>query len=178
MSYPFATLGPVVVADTGLIDAFRISLRPVDPAATGLYFATCDSGGRAALRFWQRATAVGVGVASPQGFAETLASERATRLCIALGITGPVHVLCGGPDASTGAIDAARWDLEDGAVQHALVVRCDDADLASCVLVAALLLDTGGLPETGLSAGALRDPIHELCRRAASTPALEGNQHA
>lgn len=100
-------------------------------AATGVYLATRDAGAAAALAFWCRARADGVGFASPAAFPATLASSLATGVALRFGLMGANHSLVGGDDASAGAIDAARWELAEGSVDRAIVIRCDFGD-AGC----------------------------------------------
>jgi hypothetical protein len=50
------------------------------------------------------------------------------RVSLAVGVTGPCTTWVGGPEAATEAELAARLDLEDGLVDHALVVLVAGAE--------------------------------------------------
>ena len=101
--------------------------RSVEPALPGgdrvaLHVATPDSGSREALAFWQAAQTTGVALAAPGAFPWTLSNSVTGRVSLALGITGPCTTWVGGPEAATEAELAASLDLDDGIVDHALVV--------------------------------------------------------
>ena len=109
-------------------------------AATGVYLATRNAGEAAALGFWRRALTDGVGFASPAAFPSTLASSIATHVALRFGLKGANHSLVGGDDASAGALDAARWELADGSVARAIVVRCDFGDAGRDGVLAGMAL--------------------------------------
>jgi hypothetical protein len=108
-------------------------LAGVEPTLPGgdrvaLHVATPDSGSREALAFWQAARTTGVALAAPGAFPWTLSNSVTGRVSLALGITGPCTTWVGGPEASTEAELAASLDLDDGIVDHALVVTLAGAE--------------------------------------------------
>ena len=87
-----------------------------------LHVATPDSGSREALAFWRAAQVTGYALAAPGAFPWTLSNSVTGRISLALGVTGPCTTWVGGREAGAEAELAARLDLEDGLVDHALVV--------------------------------------------------------
>ena len=88
-----------------------------------LHVATPDSGSREALAFWRAAQVTGYALAAPGAFPWTLSNSVTGRISLALGVTGPCTTWVGG---RTSALPRPSWrptcDLEDGIVDHALVV--------------------------------------------------------
>lgn len=150
---------PLVVADRDDAAALLAHLMSgFDPETSGVYLATGNAGAAAARWFWTQALASGVAFASPQGFAETLASEPATTIARLLGLRGPNYTICGDGDASAGAIEALNHDLGTGVIRQGLVVRWDERDgrIALAALVSDICL---AAPEGGPA-----DPIVTLAR--------------
>ena len=102
-------------------------LAEAEPALPGgdrvaLHVATPDSGSREALAFWRAAQVTGYALAAPGAFPWTLSNSVTGRISLALGVTGPCTTWVGAAQARTEAELAAHLDLEDGIVDHALVV--------------------------------------------------------
>ena len=93
-----------------------------------LHVATPDSGSREALAFWRAAQVTGYALAAPGSFPWTLSNSVTGRISLALGVTGPCTTWVGGAEAGAEAELAARLDLEDGLVDHALVVTVVGVD--------------------------------------------------
>jgi hypothetical protein len=94
-----------------------------------LHVATPDSGSREALAFWRAAQATGYALAAPGAFPWTLSNSVTGRISLALGVTGPCTTWVGSHEAATEAELAARLDLDDGLVDHALVVTVAGAEV-------------------------------------------------
>ena len=113
-------------------------LRESDPALprgerVALHVATPDSGSREALSFWRAAQTTGYALAAPGAFPWTLSNSVTGRISLALGVTGPCTTWVGGREAATEAELAARLDLDDGLVDHALVVTLGGATTPDAV---------------------------------------------
>lgn len=103
---------------------------PALPSGTrvALHVATPDSGSREALSFWRAAHVTGLALAAPGAFPWTLSNSVTGRISLALGVTGPCTTWVGGPEAAAEAALAAREDLDDDLVDHALVVTVAGAE--------------------------------------------------
>src|SRR6478609_7862257 len=99
-------------------------VEPALPAGdrVALHVATPDSGSREALAFWHAARTTGFALAAPGAFPWTLSNSVTGRISLTLGVTGPCTTWVGADEATTEAELAARLDLDDGLVDHALVV--------------------------------------------------------
>jgi len=121
------TSGPLVAAGEAVAAWVAARLGDVQPALpagdrVALHVATPDNGSREALAFWRAAQTTGYAMAAPGAFPWTLSNSVTGRISLALGVTGACTTWVGGPEAATEAELAARLDLEDGLVDHALVV--------------------------------------------------------
>ena len=93
-----------------------------------LHVATPDSGSREALAFWRAAQVTGYALAAPGAFPWTLSNSVTGRISLALGVTGPCTTWVGAEEAAAEAELAAHLDLEDGLVDHVLVVTVSGAE--------------------------------------------------
>ena len=98
-----------------------------------LHVATPDSGSREALAFWRATQVTGYALAAPGAFPWTLSNSVTGRISLALGVTGPCTTWVGAGEAGTEAELAARLDLEDGLVDHALVVTVSGEETPDAV---------------------------------------------
>jgi len=127
------TSQPLDAAGDAVAAWVAVQLGGVEPALpagdrVALHVATPDSGSREALAFWQAAQTTGVALAAPGAFPWTLSNSVTGRISLALGVTGPCTTWVGGPEAATEAELAASMDLDDGFVDHALVVTLAGAE--------------------------------------------------
>lgn len=118
---------PLDGAGEAVADWVATRLAGAEPALPGgdrvaLHVATPDGGSREALAFWRAAQVTGYRLAAPGAFPWTLSNSVTGRISRALGVTGPCTTWVGADEAATEAELAARLDLDDGFVDHALVV--------------------------------------------------------
>ena len=125
--------GPLDAAGEAVAGWVAARLAECDPPLpsgpdVALHVATPDNGSREALAFWHAAHTTGFALAAPGAFPWTLSNSVTGRISAALGITGPCTTWVGGPEALAEAELAARLDLDDGLVQHAVVVHVAGAE--------------------------------------------------
>jgi 3-oxoacyl-(acyl-carrier-protein) synthase len=118
---------PLDGAGDAVADWVAARLTDAEPALprgdrVSLHVATPDNGSREALAFWCAAQVTGYALAAPGAFPWTLSNSVTGRISLALGLTGPCTTWVGADEATTEAELAARLDLDDGLVDHALVV--------------------------------------------------------
>lgn len=94
----------------------------LDSSQTGIIVASDNAGTATALRFWEDALKVGVGVASPELFPWCLANAPSAALARHLRITGPNSTYLGERDALLAALDTAEIWLSENRVDQVLLV--------------------------------------------------------
>ena len=159
-SEPLDGAGEAVAA---WVAARLVEVDPSLPAGdrVALHVATPDSGSREALAFWRAAQATGYALAAPGAFPWTLSNSVTGRVSLALGVTGPCTTWVGGEEATTEAELAAHLDLDDGLVDHSVVVSLVGAAAPDAVgspvrveLVVAVLTRGEGADPVDARAGA------------------------
>jgi 3-oxoacyl-(acyl-carrier-protein) synthase len=123
VSYAAVAAGLSALADAGLTTA---------PAGTALIFAIGNGGVIYTRRFYEQIVKQGANAASPLLFPETVHNAPASHLAAHLGLDGATYTLVGDATVGLAALKMAEQLLDLGAVEHCVVVGCEEIDWILC----------------------------------------------
>ncbi len=121
-----------VAAGLAAIEHAGLKITPEFAASTALIFAIGDGGVIYTRRFYEQIVKQGANTASPLLFPETVHNAPASHLAAQLGIDGPSYTLVGDATVGLAALKMAEQLLDLGAVEHCVVVGCQELDWILC----------------------------------------------